>query len=182
MAHIAYISIGMSSALNAGLEMARRLSVAGHKVTFLSHEDIEDAVVQNGYTFVRLGADRWWREQIGEGALRRPSLSMPGSWLPWIRERRRLRRDSIENCELESRISELRPDLLVIDMECHFTVIRYPRRTAILVHMLGRVDQHRHLVTYAFINSRYPRMGDNAIRMPDRFHLRCPFKGEHVIG
>jgi hypothetical protein len=47
--------------------------------------------------------------------------------LRWIDRRRRIRRKSIENGEIEAVIKRLDPDLLLIDIECHFAVIATAR-------------------------------------------------------
>ncbi|MDJ0905827.1 MAG: glycosyltransferase [Woeseiaceae bacterium] len=116
MAHIAYISIGMNSTVHGSLELGRRLRAAGHTVTFLSHQSIEQIVRENDFRFVRLTADDEWKQRLSEiGRLTRPFANLG--------ELRRLRRQSMQLRELDSTIGDLRPDLVLIDIECHVAIL-----------------------------------------------------------
>lgn len=109
MARIVYITNGMASTLNSSLELSRRLRDSGHELVYLSHEDVGAAVDREGYDFIRLSRDREIREQIDEGTTREKRL--------------RLRQASLDNREIEERLNDLQPDLLLIDMEMHFAII-----------------------------------------------------------
>lgn len=115
MAHIVYISIGMTSALNANLGLAERLVAAGHRMSVVSHEDIGRRIRARGFAFYRLERDR----ELNDAARQ---AGAAGSWSS-IAKRLALRRRSIENDEVEDLIRGLSPDLLLVDMEMHFAVI-----------------------------------------------------------
>ena len=123
MAHIAYISIGMNSTVHGSLELGRRLRAAGHRVTFVSHNPIAPLVEDNGFKFVRLAADDRWK-QLQSRIVRpvRPFVHLR-KLTRWITEMRQLRRESMHLRELDSTISALQPDLLLIDIECHVAII-----------------------------------------------------------
>ena len=115
-----YITNGMASTLNSSFELSRRLSQAGHEVVYASPAEVSEAVRAQGYEFVPLVADREFFERAA--ADRRPGVA-PIALLRWLARRRRLRRESIANDEIERLIDRLAPDLLLIDIEMHFAVI-----------------------------------------------------------
>ena len=119
MSHIAYISIGMNSTVHGSIELGRRLSAAGHQVTFLSHQRIARQVRANGFEFVRLEADDSWKA----AAEQFPRPANPLRLWHWVRTMRRLRRRSMQLAELDAAIEQLRPDLVLIDIECHVAII-----------------------------------------------------------
>ena len=125
MAHIVYITNGMSSALNSGFAMSRRLRNAGHRVTFVAREDFGERIMAQGEAFVGIQQDRRMAEMIA--AKPRPSLAQPVAILRWLRYRRRLRRGSIESDELTLIVRRLEPDVLLIDIEMHTAVIATAR-------------------------------------------------------
>ena len=120
---IAYISIGMTSALNAGLELSRRLEAASHQVTFLSQADIGPRVAAEGFEFVALRGDRVFREKDRELDLSWSELRRPARFLSRLAQRKENRRRSIEQREVEQVLEELSPDLLLIDMEMHVAIL-----------------------------------------------------------
>ena len=121
MAHIVFITNGMSSSLNSGFAMSRRLRNAGHCVTFVARQDFGERVTAQGEAFVGLRQDRQMAELMAADPM--PSLARPFSMFRWLRHRRRLRRESIESDELTSIVRGLKPDLLLIDLEMHAAVI-----------------------------------------------------------
>ena len=125
--HIVYISVGMASTLHSSLELCRRITMVGHRVTVVSHRDIERHVKPNGYTFIQLSGDREIQELLRDDPMPKWSARNLVGLLHWVVRRRRARRRSIENDEIEALISTLVPDLLLIDIECHFAVIATSR-------------------------------------------------------
>ena len=121
MAHIVFITNGMSSALNSGFAMSRRLRNAGHCVTFVARQDFGERVTAQGEAFVGLEQDRRMTELMAANPM--PSLARPLAMLRWLGYRRRLRRDSIERDELTTIVRGLKPDVLLIDVEMHAAVI-----------------------------------------------------------
>ena len=125
MAHIVFITNGMSARLNSGFAMSRRLRYAGHRVTFVAQEDFGERVTAQGEAFVGLEQDRRMAELMAANP--RPSLARPIAMLRWLGYRRSLRRESIESDELTSTIHRLEPDVLLIDVEMHTVVIATSR-------------------------------------------------------
>ncbi len=123
MARIAYISIGMNSTVHGSLELGRRLRAAGHSVTFLSHQPIEQIVEENDFRFVRLTADDQWKELMSKIGRPGSPLRNFGPLFRWVRQMRQLRRQSMQLRELDSAIGDLQPDLVLIDIECHVAIL-----------------------------------------------------------
>lgn len=116
MARIVYVTSGLVGILNSGLELARRLQVAGHDVTFVGWRDSGRQIEQQGFGFVRLDDDERALEQVRDriaevGRIRALPLA------------RRLRRRLLESTEIEDTLRRLEPDLLIIDVEVHTAVI-----------------------------------------------------------
>jgi UDP:flavonoid glycosyltransferase YjiC (YdhE family) len=123
VARIVYISIGMNSTVHGALECGRRLAAAGHELIFVSHRDISGQVEPAGFRFVDLRMDREYRRRHDETPAPPWSTANTGRLLSWYRQRRQLRRESCEEREIERTVAELTPDLLLIDIECHFAII-----------------------------------------------------------
>jgi UDP:flavonoid glycosyltransferase YjiC (YdhE family) len=115
LANIAFIAHGLTSPLNAGLELSRRLRDGGHRVTFLSHADIGEVVRAHGFAFVRLNepAAMW---PPGSGRIGPGAIAQIPVW-------RRMRKESIETDQIERAVAAIDPDLLLIDIEMHYPVI-----------------------------------------------------------
>lgn len=124
MAHIAYITNGMASTVNSGLELSRRLVERGHSVTYLSPADLGERVRAHGHAFVRLDEARRLRERLGED---RAPWREPVRLIAWLRRRLAARAASIGSDEVGRAVEELAPDLVVIDIEMHLAVIRTAR-------------------------------------------------------
>lgn len=123
MAHIVYISIGMGSTLHTSLELGRRLRNKNHQVTFVSHRDVGQWFDLHGFPFHRLlGPGQAAQQQVDDHS---PMFSWRslGEISRWVGRRRKHRRASLENDEIETLVKRLGPDLLIIDLECHFAVI-----------------------------------------------------------
>lgn len=115
MAEIVFIARGMMSPLNASLALCRRLQSAGHQITYVSHDDIDDVVTANGFSFVRLEEDRSIRDDAMAESWRNP--------VKWLRTMRSARHRSAGLDEVERVIGALNPDLLIIDIEMHYAII-----------------------------------------------------------
>ncbi len=117
----------MASTLHSSLELCRRITMVGHQVTVVSHRDIERHVKPNGFTFIQLSGDREILELLRDDPMPKLSARNLVGLLHWVVRRRRASRKSIENNEIETLIRSLVPDLLLIDIECHFAVIATSR-------------------------------------------------------
>ena len=115
MAHFTFIAHGLTSPLNASLELSRRLTEAGHRVSFVSHADIGADVTQHGFEFVRLTEDQAIRKSILTGLGMNP--------LTWLSKMRHARASSINSDEIERVVADLAPDMLLIDIEMHYPII-----------------------------------------------------------
>jgi len=120
---ILYLTNGMSSTLNSSFEVSRRLRVAGHEVVYASPADVGERVAAEGYGFVHLRADRDFAAHAASVPLGRQVLGRPVTFASRVRQRRRIRRASIENDEIERVVRELQPDRLLIDIELHFAIL-----------------------------------------------------------
>ena len=109
----------MTSPLNAALELGRRLTEAGHEVTFLSHADVGADVGARGFGFVRLTGGNADRKAVVARAGRGPVAR--------IAALRRARAETIANDEIERSVASLSPDALLIDIEMHYAVIATAR-------------------------------------------------------
>ena len=114
MAHVVFVAHGLTSPLNASLELSRRLAAAGHQVTYVSHADIGAEVEAGGFAFVQLTNAQELRRTLRQ-AIRHP--------IHWAGSMRRERSRSIKSDELERAIDALAPDLLLIDIEMHYVII-----------------------------------------------------------
>ena len=109
-----FVAHGLTSPLNASLELSRRLAAAGHQVTYVSHADIGAEVEAGGFAFVQLTNAQELRRTLRQ-AIRHP--------IHWAGSMRRERSRSIKSDELERAIDALAPDLLLIDIEMHYAII-----------------------------------------------------------
>ena len=140
---VAMINNGITSTVNASLEIARRLTTAGHSVTVLCHRDIGATVQANGHGFVQLVADA---EAFGElkdvlrGVRRgswRDRVTSASRLLPTAR---RVRRQTASGHELHTLIDGLSPDIVLIDIEAHLAVVtsaRWPMPVALTTFLFA---------------------------------------------
>ena len=126
MTRVALISNGISSTVHSSLELARRLEERGHPVTFISHADIGETVESNGFSFIRLSADRAASDEIRR---RLEQVGVGGIGARLVAARRLLeaawrgRRSTADARELVGVLRRLDPDLLLIDIEAHVAII-----------------------------------------------------------
>jgi len=123
VAHIVYITNGLASTFHSSLELSRRLCETGHQVTYVSHADLRERVEAEGYPFHRLCADDLYQKQKKERRPPEKERRTIRGWLRWRAIRKQVRKDSLENREIEELIVDLRPDLLLIDIECHVAIL-----------------------------------------------------------
>ncbi len=122
MTHVVIASRSFISYLNASLGLAHRLVRLGHRVTFVCYEEsLRERVERQGFDFVHLSRDREISAR-SEGLIR-PSIASPSALISWVREKRRLRAEGIENREIEETLQALQADVFVADHECHFAII-----------------------------------------------------------
>ena len=123
MARIVYITNGLISPLNASFELSRQLTEAGHEIIYLSHADISASVAANGYRFVRITENaEIMDELIRAQATIKPVRSL-SDLIALIRLGRGAKKKSLGSRQFEDQLEELRPDLLIIDIEMHTAII-----------------------------------------------------------
>ncbi len=125
MAHIVYVAAGRRGPLNSSFELSRRLTDAGHRVTYLSHANVGEIVAAQGYPFERLRRDKAFAERLGDhpAPWRGRRVPSPGAVVRWVRYRRGIRWESARQTEVEERLRELRPDLVLSHVEAHFVIL-----------------------------------------------------------
>ena len=120
MSHVVVLGIGVTSKLNAELEIADRLRGRGHTVTFVSpNPKAERRVAEQGFPFVLLEreSELMQVEFDSNKALRRRA------WNRRIEIARRRRQRFLDTSEVTSVLGELDPDLLLIETEVHHYII-----------------------------------------------------------
>lgn len=117
---IAYITNGFSSNLNSSYELFRRLTLAGHEVTYLSVENVGQRITDNGFPFTRLGDQDRLLKSFDSFT---PAFPLTSRWISDRRQKRKLQSQMLASEELLSELERLRVDVLVIDMELHFAII-----------------------------------------------------------
>ncbi len=123
VAHIVYITNGLASTLHSSLELSRRLHEAGHRVTYVSHADLGEVIEGEGHPFHRLRASEIFQEKKKQERPPKKERSTLRGRLRWRAIRKRVRKESLKNREVEDLIADLRPDLLLIDIEMHVAIL-----------------------------------------------------------
>ncbi|MEM7355786.1 MAG: nucleotide disphospho-sugar-binding domain-containing protein [Acidobacteriota bacterium] len=120
---ILYLTNGMSSTLNSSFELSRLLLAAGHEVSYASPADVSQQVEAQGHPFHPLSGDRTFQELVHDDPAFWSTVTRPRNALRWLARRRRIRRQSIANDEIERLVGRLAPDVLLIDIEMHFAIL-----------------------------------------------------------
>lgn len=118
MAHIVYLTYGITSYLNASYYLAKQLRQAGHHVTYLSSFDCREAVERQGFDFVHLAQEAAQRNDPEKLALER--MPRTQRYLNIGQQRKVARRSAafwLSSTELSETLARLQPDLLLIDEE-----------------------------------------------------------------
>ena len=140
---VAMISNGITSTVNASLEIARRLTAAGHSVTMLCHADIGAVVEANGYGFVRLVADTEAFTELKQqmaAAWSGPISGRVRSVMTLPSTMRRVRVQTARGDELLGTLEALDADVALVDIEAHLAVVasaRWPIPTALTTFLFA---------------------------------------------
>jgi len=116
MSNIVLFTPGITSDLNAVLGLGRRLRAVGHNLVYVSPVDLGDRVRAEGHRFIRIDHDK---RLLGE----LPRVDAERSFVACMQKRRELRRQSLRLSELEDLLTELKPDLLLVNPEMHYVII-----------------------------------------------------------
>lgn len=127
MAHILFITTGVTSYLNASYKIAHQLKARGDQVTFISGmERAEPQVLAQGFDFILLQeeAEVIKQQEAQKQRLPQQRLKRYLNRTEQINVARLRYAYELESQELEQRIAELQPDLLIIDAELSAPIIR----------------------------------------------------------
>ena len=113
--HVVILSQQLTSTFNTSLEFADRLSSAGHRVSYVTHADVEATVRRHGH-----GMHRLTGAPANPARLSAPDLRRPFSWMS---DSLATRAATARDDEIERAIGALRPDILAIDLEMHYATI-----------------------------------------------------------
>lgn len=121
---ILHIAHGLGSYNNSLSELARRLCSAGFELCVASHVDLSGVLDGLGVRFEHLQEDRI----IAGRRLQEIDALQGGGPLKRLAQQIRIsrihRQDSIAMTEVADLVHEWKPDLLLIDMECHVAIIQ----------------------------------------------------------
>ncbi len=120
MANILLITSGLSGILNSSFELVRRLEVEGHKVTYASLLDARQKVEGQGFSYLSL--EKWYRVPLIQSPLRKGVLGRLSSLFSAYLNAIKRRSEGIEllgQASFRKKLTDLKPDLVLIDIECH---------------------------------------------------------------
>ncbi|MEL6488477.1 MAG: glycosyltransferase [Cyanobacteria bacterium J06621_3] len=114
MAHIVFVTAGLSGLVNASLALIDQLQQRGHQITYASPRDIRQSLQPLAIPFVQLAP---WTEPTETNANSR--------WqkLRHLRQRQEKAVDNLQMSRFAETLRSLSPDLLLIDIEMHPHII-----------------------------------------------------------
>ncbi len=128
MAHIVFVTYGITSYLNACFRIAQQLAAKGHQATFVSSLDASRAVQAQGFAFELLQGEHALRQDPQRLTLERmPAIRRYGNRSALIRVGQQQKHFYVERREVEEVVRRLRPDCLLIDEELPEHVIALDR-------------------------------------------------------
>lgn len=110
MAHLVFITGGLTGLFNASLALIQPLQQAGHRITFASPGDLRDRATAADLPYVQLPP---WGKPVPDLPLSR--------WQKWrrLQERQQSALATLEMDRFVDALTGLNPDLLLIDIEMH---------------------------------------------------------------
>lgn len=125
MAKVLYIMYGMPSCYNSGFVLARRFAQSGVDIHIACDRDISSLAAKAGVKYFHL--DSISRESNLSNLLRIKRELKTGSKIQQviklIKARLEFRRKTIVDSQIQQLICRMRPDVLLIDIECHVGII-----------------------------------------------------------
>lgn len=124
MSKILIVITGQNGILNASLELARRLKVAGHELHLAAPRPVGERIVREGWTFTELPEVLMEPSEILP--LEKAPLGKLKGLVSRFMNRRQLRKKALENTRpiaFRALAEKLQPDLLLIDIELHEYII-----------------------------------------------------------
>ena len=123
---VLHIAHGIPSYNNSLIELTKRLSAMQIELQVVSHVDLSAVLADSSASFVLLTAGKDLSKECGEAPS--DSDTGKGNWftkaLKRVESNQKHRQCSIENSELKDCIASWKPDLLLIDMECHVAIVQ----------------------------------------------------------
>lgn len=121
---ILHIAHGLGSYNNSLKELARRLCLADFELCVASHEDLSAALDGLDVRFEHLQEDRIIADRRLQEMDALQSSGPLKRWAQLVKISRFHRQNSIALTEVADLVTEWKPDLLLIDMECHVAIIQ----------------------------------------------------------
>ena len=123
MAHILLMTSGLRGMVNASLEVARRLQASGHRVTYACPHDVRELVARHGVEYRQLPAVN--RQPAPERARQSGESRLAHKRAEWSSrgERRAAGVDALGMEPLQELLSELAPDLALLDFDLEEHVV-----------------------------------------------------------
>ncbi len=120
MPHIVVITSGLTGILNASFELMHRLEKAGHQVTCACPKDVGEKVKLQGFAYRQLLAVNYGPEPKLP-AFKENFRKVKRLLYKWINRRKRQKEAiaALGMKDFEKKIQELKPDLLILDVELH---------------------------------------------------------------
>ncbi|KAA3664904.1 MAG: hypothetical protein DWQ04_03340 [Chloroflexi bacterium] len=140
MAHIVFMTYGITSYLNTSFAVAAGLRARGHRVTYVSSLDVETAVTTQGFNFMLLADEARIRQDPERLQLERlPGRQRYQQRDALIRVGQRQRDYYLESDEWSRMLEVLQPDVLCIDEELPEAIIRLSSHSIpmLLVQYIG---------------------------------------------
>lgn len=137
---------GMPSCYNSGLTFARRFAESGIDITVACDQDISGPAARAKLKFFHLEdlseskIGKRSRDIKNQVAAEQPGII--GKFIRLLREYIVLRQQTLANDELLQLIDELKPDVLLIDIECHLAIIA-SSTLAVPTALCSRLFDHR---------------------------------------
>ena len=125
MAHIAFITAGVTSHLNSSYRVAHQLKSKGDLITFISARvSARSQVLAQGFDFILLQNEAKFRNPDAQLKQTNGGITRYLDRAERIREAKMRRDFETANNELEQHIAEIDPDLLIVDAELPTHIIR----------------------------------------------------------
>lgn len=119
-----HIAHGIGSYNNSLLEMIRRMQESGIDVCVASHVDLSSLLNESVAEFIHLESDKKIAQRLQQAkSVAASNGPVRGMWRKF-QLNRQYRKKSVENREIIDLVEVWKPDLLLIDMECHFAVLK----------------------------------------------------------
>lgn len=120
---ILHIAHGLPSYNNSLVEMITRLSTTELDISVASHVDLGPIMHSTGVDFYHLNEDLERKDAMHTEMAAASALSYGKRQIYKLRLLRQYRIKSLHRRELKALLEEQKPDLLLIDMECHVAIL-----------------------------------------------------------